>query len=262
MNADKQLIVISDLDGTLLDHYSYQFEAAQPALALLADNHIPLVLNSSKTAAEILEIRKALNNHQPFIAENGGGIYLPEADGYRSVAIGRPRTEFLPELYDLRDRLKLSFVGFRDMSSQQLMEHTGLTEHACRLAKQRDYTEPLLWKDSVEALQKFTDALQQQGLQVLRGGRFVHVSGQTDKGAAVRWLKRYFQEQMNRRIEIAALGDSDNDLAMLAEADYPFLIRSPVHPPPDIQLPNLKISDQFGPAGWNECICQFLESHT
>ncbi len=35
------LIVFTDLDGTLLDHHSYSWRAASPAMAKLAANGIP-----------------------------------------------------------------------------------------------------------------------------------------------------------------------------------------------------------------------------
>jgi len=72
-----RLIVFSDLDGTLLDHETYQFDAAQPALDLLKQHGIPLILNSSKTRAEITAIRDQLQNTAPFIIENGAAVIIP-----------------------------------------------------------------------------------------------------------------------------------------------------------------------------------------
>lgn len=43
------LILFSDLDGTLLDHDTYDWSPAQPALKQLAALEVPLVLTSSKT---------------------------------------------------------------------------------------------------------------------------------------------------------------------------------------------------------------------
>ena len=68
------MIVFTDLDGTLLDHETYRFDAALPALETLAARGVPLVLATSKTAAEIGPIRQALGRDVPAIVENGGGI--------------------------------------------------------------------------------------------------------------------------------------------------------------------------------------------
>ncbi len=50
-------IVFSDLDGTLLDHRTYDYTPALPALASLQEKQIPLVFCTSKTAAEIMPFR-------------------------------------------------------------------------------------------------------------------------------------------------------------------------------------------------------------
>jgi hypothetical protein len=96
------LVVFSDLDGTLLDHTTYEFGAARVALDRLHDEGVPLVLCTSTTRAEVEPLPIALGNRDPFIVENGGGVYVPAAyfpfeiegadvrDGYRVVPLGDP----------------------------------------------------------------------------------------------------------------------------------------------------------------------------
>ena len=48
-----RIVIFTDLDGTLLHPKSYSFDAALPALNLIKEKKIPLVLCSSKTKAEI-----------------------------------------------------------------------------------------------------------------------------------------------------------------------------------------------------------------
>ena len=72
------LLVFSDLDGSLLDHYTYSFLEALPTVNLLEQLNIPLVLASSKTRAEIIELRSALGNRHPFIVENGAAVFIPQ----------------------------------------------------------------------------------------------------------------------------------------------------------------------------------------
>src|SRR4051794_3392531 len=75
--SDAALLVLSDLDGTLLDHTTYAFDAARAALERLRDARVPLVLCTSKTRAEVEPLRAALDNAHPFIVENGGAVYVP-----------------------------------------------------------------------------------------------------------------------------------------------------------------------------------------
>ncbi|MFQ5696467.1 MAG: mannosyl-3-phosphoglycerate phosphatase, partial [Terriglobia bacterium] len=49
-----RLIVFTDLDATLLDHQTYSWAAAEPALRRLRLLGIPLVFCTSKTRAEVL----------------------------------------------------------------------------------------------------------------------------------------------------------------------------------------------------------------
>jgi mannosyl-3-phosphoglycerate phosphatase len=72
-------IVFSDLDGTLLDHETYSYEKAKNSLELLKKEEIPLILCTSKTRGEIEFWREKIDNKDPFISENGGGIFVPRS---------------------------------------------------------------------------------------------------------------------------------------------------------------------------------------
>ena len=66
--------IVSDVDGTLMDH-SYDFTPAKETIKLLQELAIPVILCTSKTAAEVKVIRKQLNLTDPYIVENGAAIY-------------------------------------------------------------------------------------------------------------------------------------------------------------------------------------------
>ncbi len=70
-----KLVVFSDLDGTLLDHDAYSWDAAKPALDRLAERDIPVVLASSKTAREVEILQEQMGlSGRPAIVENGAGV--------------------------------------------------------------------------------------------------------------------------------------------------------------------------------------------
>lgn len=283
MNEASELLIFTDLDGTLLDHYSYSFEPARPLIDFLNSASIPWILNTSKTLAELSELRIALNNSHPMIVENGGGIAIP-ADhpmanqviasqprsgqpttalgndaakaGFHLITLGATRTAILDALAPLRHQF--SFRGFNELTTEQLSESTGLSIAQARQAMDRQFSEPLIWQDSEAKLALFTANLHQHGLSLLRGGRFIHVIGNSDKGKAMAWLSTHWP-QSNRFITTVALGDGENDIAMLLQADIPIVVRSPVHEPPLVQHHRpILLTHLTGPAGWTEALIGLL----
>ncbi len=110
----QNLLVFTDLDATLLDHETYDWRPAQPALDELRRRGIPVIFNSSKTKAEQLALRAEIGNEHPFIVENGAAVYFPrdyfgpqpdgvEADGELQLKrFGASRTAILALLAELR----------------------------------------------------------------------------------------------------------------------------------------------------------------
>ena len=76
--SPSQVVVFSDLDGTLLQKGNYSFREAEPALQYLRSEGIPLVLCTSKTFAEVVWYRVRFGNEHPFVVETGGAIYIPK----------------------------------------------------------------------------------------------------------------------------------------------------------------------------------------
>ena len=268
-------MVSTDLDGTLLDHHSYSWQAAAKALKSLKKNHIPVVINTSKTAEEVVRLQQDMAIVDPFIVENGSAVYIHKNDPrfdqtdlletsisgvecYQST-LGKPRKEIIGALEQLREDHDWSFLGFNDMKSEQLAEHTGLQLENAIAANNRHFSEPLLWQDSNENLATFERYLATADLTLLKGGRFYHVLGKTNKGMAIQWLQDRQHEKLTPAL--IALGDSGNDLDMLKIADYPVLVKSPAHAFPDFDHKNLIRTRAIGPAGWNEAITQITSTN-
>jgi mannosyl-3-phosphoglycerate phosphatase len=267
-----KVIVYSDLDGTLLDHHNYSFADASPSLNKLHAANIPLVLNTSKTYAEVKVIHQDLGLNTPFIVENGAAIFMPKAaftrkpkdsvwqDSYWVKTFASKRSHWLGLINKLSVEFGNDFEAFSDMSLRRIMEVTGLSEKNAELASQRMYGEPLLWTGSAEAQQQFIEKAKKLGASPLLGGRFLHICGDTNKGKALTWLNKEYERQWQvGALKSISLGDGNNDIAMLEAADIAVRILSPVNPPPTLTRTEGVITSTLqGPQGWHECIEHLL----
>ncbi|PKM11064.1 MAG: mannosyl-3-phosphoglycerate phosphatase [Gammaproteobacteria bacterium HGW-Gammaproteobacteria-3] len=192
-------LIFTDLDGSLLNHENYSFTDALPALRMISDQAIPLIINSSKTKAEILAIRKKLHNLHPFIAENGAAIFVPKNyfRGFRQalncIMLGPARKQLLSVLTDLRRHHGFAFSCFADRGSAQIAQLTGLMPEQAEKANERMGSELLTWQGNASDLTEFKNLLAMKGLRLVKGGRFWHVMGQAGKAIAMAWLQAQFQ---------------------------------------------------------------------
>ncbi len=87
--AGRAVVVFTDLDGTLMDHDSYDVAPAQAALEALAARSIPVVPVTSKTRTELEPLMARLGLSGPAIAENGAVIM--NTDGSPDTADAREK---------------------------------------------------------------------------------------------------------------------------------------------------------------------------
>jgi mannosyl-3-phosphoglycerate phosphatase len=263
-------IIFSDLDSTLLDSKTYSWKAAEPALDLIQKKAIPLILCSSKTRAEIETIRDQLDNHDPFISENGGGVFIPETyfdfsfafhketAHYKIIELGAPYVRLRKVLRTAAQQSGIEIKGFGDISAGEIAAQTGLSFEEARMAKQRGYDEPFILTGNEEQKKQVLQLITQLGLHWTRGSRYYHLTGANDKGKAVRILTDLFRQKF-REIITVGLGDSPNDLPMLSVVDYPVLVQKPGGRYEDsIFLSGLIKAEGVGPAGWKMAILNLL----
>ncbi|RME32864.1 MAG: HAD-IIB family hydrolase [Gammaproteobacteria bacterium] len=271
--AQAETVIFTDLDGTLLDG-NYRCDPAQPLLQRLRELGIPVVFASSKTRAEVERLRRDLGNRDPYIVENGAAILIPEgllgeeparagcvrSRGVWQYAPARQRTEILTVLGRLRQEHGFRFRAFHDLDPGRLAAITGLDPEAAALALRRQASEPLEWKDSPARLDRFRELLRQEGLELVRGGRFLHVQDPAcDKGRAMLWLLGLYARHRGAAVRSIALGDSENDRQMLELADVAVVVPGAAGERLSLQRrEGVVVAPAPGPAGWARALSRLL----
>jgi mannosyl-3-phosphoglycerate phosphatase len=266
------IVIFTDLDGTLLDHESYEWGEAKPAIDLCKKLSVPIVLVSSKTRAEMNIVRKKLGISFPFISENGGGIFFPDesANDLPSDTIQTEDLRLWPisasyeylqkSLSEIRDVLGYRLKGFSEMTITEISGLTGLDHESSRMAALREFDEPFIVQEDHFDIEALRDAAKNKGLMISQGGRFFHLHGKFNKGDAVKKIISWYCES-SAQVFSVALGDSPNDFSMLEQVDQPVLIRSSLQFK-DIEdrIPGIIITPETGPQGWNSTVINILNS--
>jgi mannosyl-3-phosphoglycerate phosphatase len=269
----RKLVIFTDLDGTLLDRNTYSFERAQPALDLIKQKDVPLVLSSSKTRKEIDSYRKELENGHPFISENGGAVFVPkdyfsfrfpydrETDRFFVLELGI----FYPRIIEVLDSIKketgIPIRGFSDLNEKEISSLCALDLKNAEWAKQREYDEPFIIEGGEKEIEIVRRKIEEKGMTYTWGGRFHHLLGKNDKGKAVEILKEFYENQFFS-IFTVGIGDSLNDLPMLSVVDWPIFLEGEESISQEAlsAIQNCTMIHGTGPEAWSEVILSIVKS--
>lgn len=261
------LLVFTDLEGTLLESHTGDWQPAVPWLNRLKEAGAPVILCSSKTAAEMAQIQQETGlQGLPFIAENGAVIQLDagwqDDEHFPRLIAGSPQVEIAAVLAKLRENEGFKFTTFSDVDEQIISDWTGLNNAHSALARQQEASETLIWRDSDARMAEFAATLASFGLHVVQGARFWHVLDQRgDKAQATIFLLNKYQQREGKRRTTLGLGDGPNDAPLLDVVDYAVVVKGL-----NRDGVRLKRNDpqrvyhtaQEGPAGWSEGMAHFF----
>ena len=235
MKKCSSIWVVSDVDGTLMDH-SYDLTPAKETIKKLQKLSIPVILCTSKTASEVKVIRKELNLTDPYIVENGAAIYgesLGRANG--EIILGK-RYEFLEEILNfISKEVDYKLIPLNNLTDQEATKLTGLKGNSLNLMRDRHWSMPFLNPPSFLE-QKINICCKKFEVNIFKGNRMSHLlSINSNKGKAINALKKCSNI---KNIQIVGLGDSPNDLPLLLNSDIRIVI-------PGIDGPNFDLLEKL-----------------
>jgi mannosyl-3-phosphoglycerate phosphatase len=251
--------VVTDLDGTLMDHH-YDWSPAAAVLRSLQRAGVPVIPCTSKTAEEVERFRTAAQLRDPYIVENGGAIHGETATGEPwQEALGPGWSVLKPRLQELSEQLSEPLQALDELTDAEGECLLGLSGELLQQAQRRRCSVPFVPPSA--AIQPRLDALAAaQGLAVVRGNRMCHLLGaEVSKGNALAALKQRLHEP---DVKVLALGDSPNDLPLLEVADLAVVVPGAEGPHPQLR-PGVE-SGRFELAraphaeGWAEAVERLL----
>jgi mannosyl-3-phosphoglycerate phosphatase len=260
-------LIFTDLDGTLLNAEDYQYEEALPVLASLQQQQVPVVPVTSKTRREVEVLRQQIAPQDPFIVENGSGLFVQTGDdrfslaqsqswdSFQLVQMGCSYETVRSGLRRLGTQLNRELQGFGDLAVEEIVQLTGLSPAEAEQAKAREFTEPFITPKTVPA-KAIEVAAQDLGLRVVVGDRFSHLIGaQAGKGKAVQALIDAFRAaHPSTPVTTIGLGNSPNDRAMLETVDHAIVIPGRTGPHPGLTGYGWEIAPYAGAKGWAAAI--------
>lgn len=249
-------LILTDLDGSLLDLETHRCESASAALDVIRRRGIPLAFVSSKTRPELEQIRAELGIEGPDISENGASIRLPDGTVDQ---LGTGIEALQRSLAEISEELGIRTHPFGEHGVEGVMRATGLSREQAELALDRDGDEPFQAPGvDPKSLQA---AARARNLSVLRGDRYYHLVGHGGKGAACERLLDWYRAHGSTP-KTLAIGDAPNDLPMLEIADVAVCVPRPEGPDEEIleAIPDIRLAPEPGAAGWSRAVLEILEN--
>ena len=248
-----EIIILSDIDGTIMSHSDYDTGCFMDTMDILQYHNIVVIPVTSKTLLELEMLQSILKFHGPRIAENGGVISI--SDHARDIDC--PHETIIKVLSELPKSLISQMKCLSKLSIQEIQEITNLPYAQAESARTRLASETFTWTGTVGCEKRLILHLREHNLRLVKGGRFYHVIGLRDKAQASKKLIEFmYGKKPNSSFEVWALGDAENDFSLLKLADKRAIIKN-TKIDQSYLVKNLKsayFSKQEAPFGWAESI--------
>ncbi|MEM9676062.1 MAG: HAD hydrolase family protein, partial [Bacteroidota bacterium] len=170
---------------------------------------------------------------------------------YSVIRLGETYSYVRSKIQIAREQVGIDLWGYGDLTLKEIERLTGLDSSFAQRAATRDYSETLLKGNKIgQPFEAFKALLAESGLSCVSGGKFHTVMGaKSDKGKAVKLLTALYQREFGT-VETIGLGDSANDIPLLAVVDRGYLVQKPGGKWSETTEPNITKIDKVGPEGW------------
>lgn len=218
-----KIVVYCSVDPFLSSHgkFLHGFDSFQAELDQL---EIPCVWLSSRSRLQLDEPRRRAGHAEPFVAEDGCGVYLPEdyfhlrpaktvrLGRFTCIPIAKQQPEAVEALESLSQEAAVSVVPLRSLSPRELAQNIGLPTQEAELARQRDFDELFFFAGASDPdIAHCKSLAQQRGLSLREQGAIWSIAAGADLCQCIRELGELYDRSLRShmsRFAIVAPGDS------------------------------------------------------
>ena len=258
MKQKKQIIIFTDLDGSLLNKDTFRFDEIEDYFRELVSKGIKIIPNSSKTEAELSDFNKLYNFNLSFIAENGSSIHglnLIHGNLPNFISMGRTLDKIY-EIYkeNIPNDLKQKIILISKLNYKEQEKIFGLPLDKIKLAMKRNHSIPIKFTGSEVEKNELTKIINDAGLTVQTGGRIMNICDNVNKSKAIIKTLELIKNEIKNEVITIGVGDNQNDIDMLKETDYSCLVKNDNFDSSLINIDNLIKSSEPSPMGWADVI--------
>jgi|SRR6516162_7659882 len=195
---------------------------------------MPCVWITSCTRAQLDEPRRRFGQSDPYIGENGSGVYLPEdyfhlkasstirLGRYTCIPVAKPQPAAAEGLVELSSDLGTSVVPLRSLSQRELSQNTGLPPREADLVRQRDFDELFFFAGASESeVQEFREEAKRRQMVLLPAGAFWSISCGANLAKCVRELGGLYDRALRAHALRVGVRLAPPDMEARTEAAWP-----------------------------------------
>jgi len=208
----------------------------------LAEASVPCVWVTSRTRSQLDATLRKLGQSEPFIAEGGSGVYLPEdyfhlkpstttrLGRFTCIPIASPQPAAAEALDLLAEETGISVVSLRALSPRELSQNTGLPEREAELLRLRDFDELFFFAGASDAdIAEFQAEATRKKLTLRLRGVFWALAVGASLSACTRELSKLYDRALRAHAFKVAIASSDEASELFPTCEHAILLadRSP-----------------------------------
>ena len=256
----KDILIFTDLDGTLLNKESFYYDEAKDLIKNCVENGVIIIPNSSKTSIELNDFCNEAQISPIFISENGSSIHglnILNSKLNKKIILSRTKDQILNcFLNNVENNFKKKCKFVEDLKISEQVQILGLPREKLAKAMKRNFSIPMIFSGNDDEKRQLKHLIKKLDMKVQDGGRVLNLGDDVSKGNAMSFFVKNLSKITNKNYTIIGIGDNENDISMLDKSDYPCMVRNGNI---NINHENRYLySENEAPMGWIEVVKKTL----